>query len=62
MKAKTWKERIGKRLMQHVAATTQRSTLAEVKRNIEHHHESGEQCFDCDKIALKLGIKNGAAS
>jgi len=62
MKAKTWKDRIGKRLMKHVAATTERSTLAEVKRNIKSQRKAGDYCSDCDKIALKLGIENGDLS
>jgi hypothetical protein len=53
---KTWKQKLGKRLMKHVTDTTERGTLAEVKRNLEHHRLTGISCFDCKKIADKLGL------
>ena len=56
--SKTWKEKIGKRLMKHVAATTSRSTLAEVKNNIAAQQKGGDVCWECLAIANKLSISN----
>lgn len=53
---KTWKQKIGKKLLRHVAETTSRSTLAEVKRNMQHHTDVGIVCFECRTIAEKLGL------
>ncbi len=54
--SRTWKEKIGKRLMKHVADSTQRQTLAEVKRNLDAQRKSGDFCFHCEEIARKLGL------
>jgi len=56
-KRKTWKGKIGKRLMKHVAESTQRGTLAEVKLNIAHQRANHIRCFECQRIAAKLGIQ-----
>jgi len=54
---KTWKQRLGKKLLAHVQETTQRSTLGEIRRNIADQRARIVRCFDCDRIALKLGLK-----
>ena len=57
---KTWKQKIGKRLFKHVQETTQRGTLTEAKRNMQHHADKGIVCFECREIAKKLGLdQNG---
>lgn len=56
MATKTWKDKVGKRLMKHVAETTTRSTLTEVKANIAFHKETGTICVECMNIARKLGL------
>lgn len=60
--AKTWKEKIGKRLLAHVNETTCCGTLAEFKRNLAAHKESGATCFECMAIADKLGLPGGRRS
>lgn len=57
MAGKTWKQKIGKRLMKHVAETTQNSTLREVKANIQSLGAAEIVCFECRRIAEKLGLK-----
>lgn len=58
-KRKTWKQRIGKRLLAHVKETTKRGTLREAKLNIAGQQDAygGIICEDCAKIAKKLGLK-----
>lgn len=56
MAGKTWKQKIGKRLLKHVSDSTQGQTLAEVKRNLEAQRKSGDLCFHCEAIARKLGL------
>ena len=58
-KGKTWKQRIGKRLLAHVKETTRRGTLREVKLNIAGQQDGFGYiiCGDCAKIAKKLGLK-----
>lgn len=56
-RGKTWKQKIGKRLFAHVQETTIRSTLAEVKANITSQRAARVICFECDRIAAKLGLK-----
>lgn len=53
---KTWKQKLTKALLKHVETSTQRGTLAEVKRNIAHHRAMGETCIDCQRLAEKLGL------
>ena len=53
---KTWKQKIGKRLLQHVSETTSNITLREVKRNLEVQRASGDFCFQCEDIARRLGL------
>lgn len=58
-KRKTWKQRIGKRLLAHVKETTRRGMLHEVKLNIAGQQDDFGyiRCEDCAKIAKKLGLK-----
>lgn len=58
-KGKTWKQKIGKRLLAHVKETTVDCTLAEVKANIKGQRASwgGIVCNECLAIAARLGLK-----
>ena len=52
-----WKKKLTKKLRAHVTDTTQRGTLAEVKRNIEAGKLlGGIVCFECHQIARRLGL------
>jgi len=53
---KTWQQRIGKRLMKHVKEETHNARLYEVKQNLQYQSDSGCYCFECAKIAKKLGL------
>ena len=56
-KRKTWKQKIGKKMLSHIAETTQRCTLAEFKANIEEQRKNPSNCcFECLLIAQKLGL------
>ena len=53
---KTWKEKIGKRLLKHVVGSTQRGTLRELMANLAAQRASGDLCFHCELAAQKLGL------
>ena len=53
---KTWKQKIGKRLLKHVHETTTYHTLREVRSNLHDQCERGIVCHECDSIARKLGL------
>lgn len=55
MKRKTWKQKIGKRLLQHVRETTQRCTLAEVRANVAGNPVA-TACSQCARV-LELTAK-----
>lgn len=54
---KTWKQRIGKRLAQHIKTSTQDGTLREFRANLKWQKQSDQPCRECSKIAAKLGIE-----
>ena len=55
MSRRTWQQKVGKRLMQHVRETTRRSTLREVKANISHNlnFTTLTPCSECAAIIRK---------
>jgi hypothetical protein len=59
---KTWKQKVGKRLMKHVKAQTSSSLLCEVKHNIEHQVAIDFYCFKCAQIAKRLNLPYSKAT
>lgn len=53
---KTWKQKIGKRLLKHVKETTTYDTLREVKNNLASQKENRCWCYECSRIAQKLSL------
>lgn len=53
---KTWKQKIGVRLLEHVKETTSYCTLREVKSNLFDQRERNLFCTECNKIAKKLAL------
>jgi len=53
---KTWKEKIGKRLLKHLQDNGY-TTLANFKRTHQWQINNNAPCFKCDEAARKLGIK-----
>ena len=57
MAVKKWEKKLTKAQLAHIAETTQRGTLREVKANIEHQRACPPSfCFTCSDIAKRLGI------
>lgn len=53
-----WHKKLNKRLLAHIKETTTSGLLWQVKENIDHQRNpSTNQCFDCDEIARRLGLK-----
>ena len=53
-KRKTWKDRLTKRQLAHIRITTQRSTLTEVRANVERAAVLGHRCFECEDILRRV--------
>ncbi len=54
---RTWKQKIGKRALAHIAETTQRGTLTEFKKNLAAQRQNpADHCWECNRIAEKLGL------
>jgi len=51
--AKTWKEKIGKRLLKHLQENGC-TTLASFKRTHQWQVSNNSPCFKCDEVARKL--------
>lgn len=52
-----FQKKLTKKELQHLKETTTRGTLTEFRRNREHQQKEGIKCFDCRRIALKLGVE-----
>jgi len=51
-----WKKKLLKKELKHIKETTTSMTLREVRANINAQREFGIRCFDCERIARKLGL------
>ena len=56
MKTPKWHKKLTQSELQHIADTTNRKTLNEIRRNIEGQKKNNIDCIDCRIIARKLGI------
>ncbi len=59
MKKKTlpkWKRRLDARQRRHIKETTQRGTLAELRRNIDTQRRDDFPCWECEGIANRLNL------
>ena len=60
---KTWKGKLTKKELAHIAETTDNCLLREFKANRTQHlawkeDDGKEPCFDCRHIAVKLGLEH----
>lgn len=53
-----WMKRLGKRDLKHLAegSATGRPTLRSLRENLAWQRDHGSRCFQCEKIARKLGV------
>lgn len=51
-----WKQKLTKAQLKHLKETTERSTLAEFKRNREAQVENNFLCVECAEIARRGGV------
>lgn len=58
MKARPkWQRKLHASDLRHLAETTRRNTLSEVKKNLAHQKTTGIICDECRAIAQKLKLE-----